>query len=240
MKPAKLKHIDLTQEVPDKESYEKGLAEVQLRLLRLQQRGYHERRRALIVLEGWDAAGKGGAIQRLSEKIDPRGVHVWPIGAPTPEEQEVHYLARFWQRLPHRGTWAIFDRSWYGRVLVERVEKLCAKEAWKRAYDEINQFEGMLVNDGVVVIKLFLHISKKEQLARFHERENNPYKRWKMTKDDWRNRKKWPAYEEAIDDMFRETSTKQAPWIPIAAERKWFARLAVCRAVADALERATP
>jgi AMP-polyphosphate phosphotransferase len=237
MKSPRLKHIDLSQELPDKASYEAALAEAQHRLLRLQQSYYHGGRRAVILLEGWDAAGKGGAIRRLTEKVDPRGIRVWPIGPPTEEEQTRHYLYRFWETLPTRGTWAILDRSWYGRVLVERVEKLCLKSAWKRAYGEINQLEKMLVDDGIIVIKLFLHISKKEQLRRFHERETNPYKRWKITKDDWRNRKQWSRYEDAIDDMFRETSTKIAPWIAIAAERKWFARVSACRAVIDALER---
>jgi polyphosphate kinase 2 (PPK2 family) len=237
MKSPRLKNIDLSQKMPDKETYETTLAEAQLRLLRLQQRYYHGGRRAIILFEGWDAAGKGGAIRRMTEKIDPRGIHVWPIGAPTSEEQAKHYLYRFWEKLPTRGTWAILDRSWYGRVLVERVEKLCPKPVWKRAYDEINEFEKMLVDDGVVIVKLFLHISKKEQVRRFQERENNPYKRWKMTKDDWRNRKRWSSYEVAIDDMFRETNTKIARWKPIAGEHKWFARVAVCQAVIDALER---
>lgn len=237
MKVPRLKNIDLSQEIADKETYEKQLGKAQLRLLRLQQSYFHAGRRALILLEGWDAAGKGGAIRRLTEKIDPRGIHVWPIGAPTADEQARHYLYRFWEKVPTAGSWAILDRSWYGRVLVERVEKLAPKQAWKRAYGEINQLEKMLVDDGVVVVKLFLHISKKEQLRRFHERENNPYKRWKITDDDWRNRKQWSHYEEAIDDMFRETSTKVAPWRAIAGERKWFARISVCQSVIDALER---
>jgi len=237
MKSPRLKQIDLSQQMPDKEAYEKALREAQLRLLRLQQAYYHAGRRAIVLFEGWDAAGKGGAIRRMTEKIDPRGIHVWPIGAPSPDEQARHYLYRFWKKLPMPGTWAILDRSWYGRVLVERVEKLVPKHVWKRAYGEINELEKMLVDDGVVIIKLFWHISKKEQLRRFHERESNPYKRWKITKDDWRNRKQWSRYGEAIDDMFRETSTKIAPWRPIAGEHKWFARVSACQAVIDALEQ---
>ena len=236
MKTPRLRDIDLSQEMPDKETYEKELSRLQLRLLRLQQQHYHGKRRAIIVFEGWDASGKGGAIRRLTEKLDPRGLRVWPIGVPTPDEQGRHYLYRFWEKLPEPGTWAIFDRSWYGRVLVERVEKFCKPAEWKRAYDEINEFEKMLVEDGAALVKLFLHISKKEQLRRFEERENNPYKRWKITKEDWRNRKKWSKYEKAIDDMFEETSSRRAPWTPIAGERKWFARTALCRAVAEALE----
>jgi AMP-polyphosphate phosphotransferase len=237
MKSPRLEDIDLSQEISDKETYEKALAKAQLCLLRLQQSHYHDGRRAIILFEGWDAAGKGGAIRRMTEKIDPRGFRVWPIGPPTPDEQARHYLYRFWETLPTPGTWTILDRSWYGRVLVERVEKLVPKPVWKRAYGELNELEKMLVDDGVVIVKIFLHISKKEQLRRFHERENNPYKRWKITKDDWRNRKRRSSYEDAIDDMFRETSTKVAPWRPIAGQRKWFARVAVCQAVIDALEQ---
>jgi polyphosphate kinase 2 (PPK2 family) len=239
MKTPRLRDIDLSREMPDKDEYEKELSALQLRLLRLQQEHYHGKRRAIIAFEGWDAAGKGGAIRRLTEKIDPRGFQVWPIAAPTPDEQSRHYLYRFWQKLPRPQTWSIFDRTWYGRVLVERVEKLCTKPEWKRAYREINEFEKMLVDDGVVLVKIFLHISKKEQLRRFEEREHNPYKRWKITKEDWRNRRKWSHYERAIDDMFDETSTRHAPWTAIAAERKWYARVEVCRAVADALREGT-
>jgi len=238
VKKPRLKDVDLSKEMPDKDAYEEALEKVQLRLLRLQQRHYHQRRRAILVFEGWDAAGKGGAIRRLTEKLDPRGVHVWPIGAPTEEEQSRHYLYRFWQKLPAPGTWAIFDRSWYGRVLVERVERFAKKQEWERAYEEINEFEKMLADDGAVIVKLFLHISKKEQLRRFHEREENPYKRWKIGDDDWRNRKKWNKYERAIDDMFEKTTTRDAPWTAIAGERKWYARVSVCRTVADALEDA--
>jgi len=236
MKPPRLKDVDLSQKMPDKDAYEKALEKVQIRLLRLQQKHYHKKRRAIIVFEGWDAAGKGGAIRRLSEKLDPRGLRVWPIGPPTSDEQGRHYLYRFWEKVPPPQTWAIFDRSWYGRVLVERVEKLCSPDEWKRAYGEINEFEKMLADDGVAIVKVFLHISKKEQLRRFTEREQNPYKRWKITKDDWRNRRKWPDYERAIDDMFRETSTQHVPWTPVSGERKWYARVAVCRTVAQALK----
>jgi polyphosphate kinase 2 (PPK2 family) len=237
LKTPRLGSVDLSLEMKDKDEYEDALEKVQLRLLRLQQHHYHHGRRAIVVFEGWDAAGKGGAIRRLTEKLDPRGLQVWPIGPPTPEEQGKHYLYRFWQKLPPPQTWAIFDRSWYGRVLVERIEKLCPREAWDRAYSEINDFERMLVDDGAVIVKLFLHISKSEQLRRFHERQNNPYKRWKITDDDWRNRKKWSRYARAVDDMFQKTSTREAPWRPIAGERKWHARISVCRTVADALEK---
>jgi polyphosphate kinase 2 (PPK2 family) len=235
MKPPRLSDADLSLSMPDKDTYETELKRLQLDLLRLQQTYWHARKRAVIAFEGWDAAGKGGAIRRLTEKIDPRGVHVWPIGAPTAEEQGRHYLYRFWQRLPDPGTWAIFDRTWYGRVLVERVEGFAKKHAWQRAYREIDEFERMLVDDGVPVVKIFLHISKKEQLKRFRERENDPYKHWKIGPDDWRNRKKWNAYAKAIDEMFERTSTPHAPWTLVAGEHKWWARIAVCRAVVDAL-----
>jgi polyphosphate kinase 2 (PPK2 family) len=236
MKPPRLRDVDLSLEMPDKKAYESALADVQLRLLRLQQRDFHKRRRAIIVLEGWDAAGKGGAIRRMTEKIDPRGIKVWPIGPPTEEEQGRHYLYRFFTKLPERATWAIFDRSWYGRVLVERVEHLAKKEEWRRAYGEINEFERMLTADGVPIVKLFLHISKKEQLRRFRERQENPYKRWKITKDDWRDRRHWSKYEKAIEAMFEKTSTAHAPWHVIAGEHKWYARVSACRCVAESLD----
>jgi polyphosphate kinase 2 (PPK2 family) len=237
MKTPRLADVDLSRSFADKESYQKALDKVQLRLLRLQTEHFDKKRRAIIVFEGRDAAGKGGAIKRLTEKIDPRGVKVWPIGAPTAEEQERHYLYRFWNKIPARGTWAIFDRSWYGRVLVERVDKFAKKPEWKRAYREINDFERMLSDDGISIVKLFVQISKKEQLVRFEERENNPYKKWKISKDDWHNRKKWAAYDEAIDDMLRETYTRDAPWHVISGERKWHARVEACRIIADALEK---
>jgi len=237
MKSPRLADVDLGRSFPGKDSYEEALDAVQLRLLRLQSQYFSKKRRAIIVFEGRDAAGKGGAIKRLTEKIDPRGVKVWPIGAPSAEEQERHYLYRFWEKLPGRGTWAIFDRSWYGRVLVERVDKLAEKAEWRRAYQEINAFEKMLSDDGVTIVKMFFHISKKEQLIRFKERENDPYKKWKISKDDWHNRKKWAAYDEAIDDMFRETHTRESPWHLVSGERKWRARVDACRIVADALEK---
>jgi polyphosphate kinase 2 (PPK2 family) len=236
MKSPSLGDVDLSLQIEDKETYEKELAAVQLRLLRLQQRDFHKRRRAIIAFEGWDAAGKGGAIRRMSEKLDPRGLRVWPIGPPTSDEQGRHYLYRFFAKLPEPTTWAIFDRTWYGRVLVERVEHLAKKHEWHRAYGEINELERMLTADGIPVIKIFLHISKREQLKRFHEREENPYKRWKMTDDDWRNRRKWSKYEKAIDEMLEKTSTKHAPWNVIAGERKWYARVTACQCIADALE----
>jgi polyphosphate kinase 2 (PPK2 family) len=238
MKAPQLRDVDLSLAFADKDDYEEAKREIELRLLRLQIEHFAEKRRAIIVFEGRDAAGKGGAIKRLTEKLDPRGVQVWPIGPPTPEEQGRHYLFRFWEKIPARGTWAIFDRSWYGRVLVERVDKFAKKPEWKRAYAEIKAFEKMLADDGVPIVKLLFHISKKEQLVRFKERENNPYKKWKISKDDWHNRKKWEAYTGAFDDMLRETHTEDAPWHLVSGEHKWHARIEACRIVVKALDKA--
>jgi polyphosphate kinase 2 (PPK2 family) len=233
-----LKDLKEHPRLQDKNDYEDRLKKFQLRMLRLQQHLYQKRRRAVVAFEGWDAAGKGGAIRRLTEKLDPRGFHVWPIGAPRPDEQGRHYLWRFWQRLPAPGEIAVFDRTWYGRVLVERVEGFASKSEWKRAYGEINEFEKVLADDGVPIVKIFLHITKDEQLRRFKEREHNPYKKWKIGPEDWRNRKRWSDYEVAIDDMFRKTSTKRAPWNALAANAKWYARTEVLRTVVKTLEEA--
>ena len=219
----------------DKAAYQKELEKLQEAILHVQQAYWHSKRRAIIVFEGWDAAGKGGAIRRLTENLDPRGAHVWPIAAPTAAAQGRHYLWRFWQRLPEPGTFAIFDRSWYGRVLVERVEGFAKPHEWRRAYDEINEFERLLADDGVRIVKLFLHLSNDEQLQRFKERLNNPYKRWKLTAEDLRNRDRRGEYEEAIDEMFARTSTGRAPWVAVPADAKWHARVAVLRQVVTAL-----
>lgn len=236
----KLKDIDLDATLVDKDEYETRLRKAQLQLLLIQRHIFDNKREAVLVFEGWDAAGKGGSIRRLCERLDPRGYIVHPIAAPTPDEKHVHYLQRFWNRLPGPGRIAIFDRSWYGRVLVERVEGFAPKKDWKRAYDEINAFERLLVDDGVPVLKFFLHISKKEQLKRFNEREKNPFKNWKITQEDYRNREKWDEYEEAIDDMLRETSTRRAPWTAVAANKKWHARVTICeeavRQLSDCLD----
>lgn len=219
----------------DKGEYQKALESLQEKAMHVQQTYWHSGRRAIIVFEGWDAAGKGGAIRRLTEKLDPRGAHVWPIGAPLPQEQGRHYLWRFWQRLPEPGTFAIFDRSWYGRVLVERLEGFAEEAEWRRAYEEINGFERMLTDDGVRIVKLFLHISDEEQKERFRERLHNPYKRWKLTAEDLRNRARRAEYETATDEMFARTSTTHAPWHAIPADAKWYARVEVLRRIVDQL-----
>lgn len=235
--PPKLAGVDFEHDsFTSKSKYQDELVYWQKRILQIQQAYYHQNRRAMIVFQGWDAGGKGGAIRRLTEKLDPRGFQVYPIAAPTEQEQSKHYLYRFYTKLPAAGTMAIFDRSWYGRVLVERVEGFASKEQWQRAYQEINEFERMLSDDGVRIVKLFLHITKDEQLKRFQERLNNPLKQWKLTREDIRNREKWADYELAIDEMFARTSTKQAPWHVIAANKKWYTRVEVLKTIAAALE----
>lgn len=238
MKPPRLSELDMkAHRFADKQAYQAELADLQDQILHVQQAYWHGKRRAVIVFEGWDAAGKGGAIRRLTEHLDPRGAHVWPIAAPTAVEQGRHYLWRFWQRLPEPGTFAIFDRSWYGRVLVERVEGFAKPAEWQRAYEEINEFERLLTDDGVRIIKLFMHISDEEQVARFRERLDNPYKRWKLTTEDLRNRARRPDYEGAIDEMFAHTTKANAPWAAIPADAKWFARVEVLRQVVAHLGR---
>ncbi len=223
--------LDYDAAVADKKTYEEELGKLQLELLKAELRTREAKRSVVIAFEGWDAGGKGGAIKRLTEKLDPRGFVVHPIGAPSDEEKRRHWLWRFWTKLPERGRWAIFDRSWYGRVLVERVEGLAKKKAWKRAYREINEFERQLVDDGAIVMKLFLAITKDEQMRRFQERENDPFKRWKIGPEDWRNREHWDEYVEAAEQMFAETSTDVAPWKVVGGNRKWHARVEVLRHV---------
>lgn len=219
----------------DKSSYLKKLKKLQKKILQVQQAYYHQKKRAILVFEGWDASGKGGAIRRITEKLDPRGVTVHPISAPTQEEQSKHYLHRFQARLPEAGSIAIFDRSWYGRVLVERIEQFASDYEWQRAYQEINEFERSLIDDGARIIKVFMHITPEEQLRRFEERLNNPVKRWKLTTEDIRNRQRWPAYKQAIEDMFQRTSTEAAPWHIIAGNHKWYARIAVLQTIVEQL-----
>jgi PPK2 family polyphosphate:nucleotide phosphotransferase len=236
--PPRLRAVDMeAAALADKDEYERLLNDLQLEMLTVQQSYFRQKRRAVIVFEGPDAAGKGGAIRRMTERLDPRGLHVWPIGAPNEWERGKHYLFRFWQRLPDPGTFAIFDRSWYGRVLVERVEDLTPKPDWQRAYEEINQFEAMLTDDGIRLVKLLVWITKDAQLERFRERLENPYKRWKLTLEDLRNRASWGKYERAFDDMLERTSTRHAPWHVVPGNKKWFARVEVLRIVIDALRK---
>jgi polyphosphate kinase 2 (PPK2 family) len=189
-----------------------------------------------VVMEGWDASGKGGAIKRLVEPLDPRHVRVSQFAAPTPDELRHHFLWRFVSPLPGWGGLAVFDRSWYGRVLVERVEKLTRKKVWKRAYREIRNFESGLSDEGMVFVKLWLHISPEEQLRRFEARAADPLKTWKLTDEDWRNRDRRSSYEEAVEEMFEKTATPESPWHVIPAESKRYARVAVIRTVTEAIE----
>jgi polyphosphate kinase 2 (PPK2 family) len=189
-----------------------------------------------VLFEGWDASGKGGAIKRLVARMDPRHVRVVQYAAPTFDEKRHHWLARFWPALPGWGGMAVLDRSWYGRVLVERVEGFASKEQWKRAYGEIDEFERMLADEGTILIKFWLHISSKEQLKRFEAREREPLKQWKLTDEDWRNRKRRRAYKRAVEDMVERTSTEWAPWYLVEADSKRFARVKVVETVNDVIE----
>lgn len=233
-RPPSLAKLDMTKQVSRKE-YESKLAKLQIHLKELSLAYQSQKRRAVIVLEGWDAAGKGGVIRRMHWPLDPRGLKVWPISAPSPDELEHHYLYRFWTRLPRAGQLVIFDRSWYGRVLVERIEGYATKTEWQRAYDEINEFERLLADGGVRLVKIFLHITPEEQLARFRARFNDPLKRWKLSVEDFRNRARWADYEVAIEEMFQRTSTIRRPWIVIPANNKNYARLAAISAVVKQL-----
>lgn len=236
-KAPQLADADLTLKLSGKKEYERKLAALQLRLLEIQQAYMRQHRRGIIVLEGWDTAGKGGIVRRIGTRLDPRYLNVWPIAAPSADDQGRHYLYRFWTRLPLPGSIALFDRSWYGRVLVERVESLVLEDEWRRAYEEINQFERMLADDGVRLVKLFLHITPAEQLRRFQERLSVPYKRWKLTLEDLRNRARWGDYEVAINDMLRLTHTPWAPWHVVPIEYKWYGRIRALKTIAKTLGR---
>lgn len=216
--------------------YKERLKKLQRRLFELHNEIYLRRRPLIIVFEGWDAAGKGGAIKRLVGGLDPRGYEVIPISAPKSEELNRHYLWRFWSSLPKNGHIAIFDRSWYGRVMVERIEGFCTEHQWKRAFEEINYFERELYDRGTIQLKLWLHISPDEQLRRFNERLENPEKNWKITEEDWRNREKWPQYENAVNDMLKYTNTDYSPWVIIPGNDKKYARLNVLETVISQIE----
>ncbi|WP_043310791.1 polyphosphate:AMP phosphotransferase [Pseudomonas sp. ML96] len=229
--------LDLTQRL-EKDEY-KDMLDVEQARLAMLMRDKRMRRHALVaVFEGNDAAGKGGAIRRVAAALDPRQYRIVPIAAPTEEERAQPYLWRFWRHIPPRGKFTVFDRSWYGRVLVERVEGFCDPADWLRAYGEINDFEEQLTNAGVVLVKFWLAIDQEEQLQRFNEREEIPFKRFKITEEDWRNRDKWDVYRDAVDDMVDRTSTSIAPWTLVEANDKRFARVKVLRTINEALERA--
>jgi polyphosphate:AMP phosphotransferase len=222
----------------EKDTFEKRLRQRQSDLHLLQRRAAERGVSTILVFEGWDAAGKGGAIRRLTAALDARHYQVIPIAAPTDEERAHHYLWRFWRHLPRAGRVTVFDRSWYGRVLVERVEGFASPPEWMRAYAEINQFEDQLLDHGVVLVKFWLHISRAEQLRRFNERERSPFKSWKITDEDWRNRKKWDGYEQAVNEMVERTSTRRAPWTLVEANDKYYARIKVLETVCERLSKA--
>ena len=241
----RLDEVDLSQSLSAKEEAEQ-LEQVQTRLqqLRLELAGLipgedGERRLGppvLVIFEGWDASGKGGAIKRLVAPLDARHVRVAQFAAPTDDEKRHHFLWRFWPKLPGWGGMAIFDRSWYGRVLVERVENYATREQWLRAYDEINHHERTLAAEGMVLVKLWMQISRKEQLKRFESRRDDPLKSWKLTGDDWRNREKYDAYLEAVEDMLARTDEPHAPWHIIEGDSKKWARVAVIETVIARIE----
>lgn len=232
-----LERVDLKKKLPENR-YWTDIKTCQVRLRQQAMRLFNEKRMALAVFEGWDAAGKGGTIKRVTETLDPRGFNVNTFAAPSGAEARHHHLWRFWKALPQEGQLAIFDRSHYGRVLVERVEGFCTEAEWKRAYREINEFEWQLTNFGMVVTKFWLHIDQAEQLRRFKARELDPFRSYKLTEEDWRNRAKWDQYQEAVEEMLERTSTAWAPWTVVEANDKFHARVKVVHTLAKALERA--
>nr|WP_319489958.1 polyphosphate:AMP phosphotransferase [uncultured Caproiciproducens sp.] len=230
----KLNEMKLDKTLGEKK-YRHRLDELQSELSVLHGKLYRKKIPVVIVYEGWDAAGKGGNIRRVAEALDPRGYEVVPVAAPSREESARHYLWRFWRHLPRDGHIAVFDRSWYGRVMVERIEGFCSEEDWRRAYREINEFEHQLHDWGAVVIKFWLHIDKDEQLKRFEERQNTPSKQWKITEEDWRNRAKWNQYEIAVNDMLQYTSTEFAPWHIIESQDKKYGRIQTLEVITHAI-----
>jgi len=232
-----LKTLDLSKRM-SKSDYEDELEKYQGKLNLLTRHNNFKKLSIVVLFEGNDAAGKGGSIRRITQALDARQYRITPIAAPTDEERAQPYLWRFWRNIPRRGRFAIFDRSWYGRVLVERVEGFCPHAVWMRAYREINDFEEQLVRNRTVVVKFWLAISQEEQLKRFKAREKIGFKRFKITEDDWRNREKWDAYELAVCDMIDRTSTEIAPWTLVEANDKCYARIKVLKTLCDRIEKA--
>lgn len=235
--PTILSRLDMSQEVP-KKVFTTELEQAQGRLNLLQRKAQAKGISTILVFEGWDAAGKGGVIRRITGALDARSYQVIPIAAPTDEERAHHYLWRFWRHLSRAGRLTIFDRSWYGRVLVERVEGFATEQEWRRGYSEINEFEEQLVEHGIVLVKYWMHITQDEQLRRFKERNRIRYKQWKLTDEDWRNRAKWDAYERAVNEMVERTSTRIAPWTLVEGNNKYFARLKVLKTLCSSLKDA--
>jgi polyphosphate kinase 2 (PPK2 family) len=232
-----LDQLDLSQGL-SREDYKAALKRYQTEINELAWRAYNKQRTTVLVFEGVDAGGKGGAIRRITSAVDARLYRTIPIAAPTDEEKAHHYLWRFWRHLPRAGHIIIYDRSWYGRVLVERVEGFASEDEWRRAYAEINEFEEQLVENGALLLKFWLHISQEEQLQRFQDREQTSYKQYKITDEDWRNREKWPQYKIAVNEMVARTSTEYAPWTLVEGNDKPFARIKVLQTVCDRLRAA--
>ncbi len=235
--PTVLSRLDMTRTL-EKPAFDRELLEWQGTLNRLQRRAARDGVSTILVFEGADAAGKGGAIRRVTGALDAREYQVIPIAAPTDEERAHHYLWRFWRHLPRAGRFTIFDRSWYGRVLVERVEGFAAPAEWMRAYAEINQFEDQLLAHGIVLVKYWIHITQDEQLRRFKARQGSPFKSWKITDEDWRNRTKWDAYDQAVNEMVERTSTSHAPWTLVEGNDKYYARVKVLKTACERLRLA--
>lgn len=233
----KLSEISLADKTMTEEEYRKELKLCQSRLQALHNELYKKKIPVIIAYEGWDAAGKGGNIKRIAAALDPRGYEVHPIASPEPHEKARHYLWRFWNRLPKDGHIAIFDRTWYGRVMVERLEGFCSENDWQRAYNEMNEFEKELYDWGAIVIKFWVQIDKDTQLERFTMRQNTPEKQWKITDEDWRNREKWDLYEEAVDEMLQKTNTTYAPWFVLESNDKKYARIKALKIVIKEIEK---
>ncbi len=244
IEPESFKMLDmpLLADVPldktlEQDEYKEELKKARRRLRKLHNELYRAKRPVIIAYEGWDAAGKGGNIKRVASGLDPRGYEVNPIASPTPDELHHQYLWRFWNRLPRTGHIGIFDRTWYGRVMVERLEGFATEEQWKRAYQEMNEFEKELSEWGAIILKFWVHIDKDEQLRRFQDRQNTPEKQWKITDEDWRNREKWDLYEGAVNDMLQKTSTEFAPWYIIQSQDKKYARIQAMNILIERIEK---
>lgn len=233
-----LSSIELKGKELTEAEYRKRLKELQKELSQLHNELYRKKIPVIIAYEGWDAAGKGGNIKRIASALDPRGYEVFPIASPTPDEKCRHFLWRFYNRLPRTGHIAIYDRTWYGRVMVERLEGFCSENDWQRAYNEMNEFEKDLTDWGAVVIKFWVQVDKDTQLERFTLRQNTPEKQWKITDEDWRNREKWDLYEGAIDEMIAKTSTEFAPWYILESNDKKYARIKALEIVIDRIKKA--
>ncbi|MBQ6622538.1 MAG: phosphate--AMP phosphotransferase [Mogibacterium sp.] len=234
----KLSDIPLEGKTISSEEYDKELEKLQKELGNLHNELYRKKIPVIIAYEGWDAAGKGGNIKRIANALDPRGYEVFPIASPEPHEKARHFLWRFWTRLPKDGHIAIYDRTWYGRVMVERIEGFCSENDWQRAYNEINEFEKELADWGAVIIKFWVQIDNQTQLERFTARQNTPEKQWKITDEDWRNREKWDQYEAAIDEMLAKTNTTYAPWYVLESNDKKYARIKALRIMTETLRKA--